>query len=302
MSTYTWKTQLSKNYSDQFQPKGSIDKEKAIEEFQLFPWDKELDDFKRSIDNPTIPKIIFDSNDQRQLIIEAIDIEGYRVEYSNFSTGKFSEIYISNDFEKNNLSTEEIIDLFFDNTIEPHLKLKDIAIPGTEETEEKIKESPECLEFNFKSNNLSFISPRAFLWLGIALIYLRLSYVGESNLPMLGNIFLISICLTPILIHLTYFLKNYSAKAKIDTRNHEITYMKGSKEIKFNRDDIYRCQVTTGKRSLYSTVHNYSYVWFILNNGKHITLTCFMADPYEIIAALNCKCEEKQSILPFLPI
>lgn len=302
MPTYTWKIQLTKNYPDEFLQKGSIDKEKAVEEFQLFPWDKELDDFKRSTNTPTIPSIIFTSDDQRQLIIEAVNVDGYSVEYSNFSSGKFSDIYISNDFEKNSLSTEEIIDLFFDSTIEPHLKLKDIDIVPTQITEEKITESPVFIEFNFKSNHWSFISPRAFLWLVLGLLYLRLSYVNESNLPMIGNVVFIFIFLTPTVIHLTYLLKNYTAKVKINTIDHELVYTKGSKQIKFTRDDIFRCQVTTGKHSMYSTVHNYSYAWFILHNGTHVIITCFVADPYEIVESLKCKYEEKVRIFPFLPI
>ena len=81
-----------------------------------------------------------------------------------------------------------------------------------------------------------------------------------------------------------------------------ITYIQGDKEIKFDRDDIFRCQVTTGKSSLYTTVHNYSYVWFILNDSKHIVITCFVADPHEVVEALHCKYEEKERIFPFLPI
>lgn len=302
MPTYTWKIQLTKNYSDEFLQKGFIDKEKAVEEFQLFPWDKELDDFKRSTDIPTVPKIIFSSDDQRQLIIEAIKIEGYNLEYSNFSSGKFSDFYISNNFKKNNFTTEEIIELFFDSTIEPHLKLEDIDKALDQIAEEKTNESPDFVEFNSKSNHWNFISPRSFLWLVLGLLYLRLSYVNESNLPMIVNVVFIIIFLTPTLIHLTYFLKNHSAKVKIDTINNELIYTKGSKQIKFNRDDIFRCQVTTGKHSLYSTVHNYSYAWFILHNGTHLTITCFVADPYEVVKTLKCKYEEKERAFPFLPV
>ena len=110
MSIYTWKTQHSESYSDQFRLRGVIDKDKAIDEFQLFPWDKEIDDYKRSIDNPTIPKIIFESDDERQLHIEAISLKGFTLEYSNFPTKKYSEFYISNDFEKKNYTVEEMMD------------------------------------------------------------------------------------------------------------------------------------------------------------------------------------------------
>ncbi|PBQ32978.1 hypothetical protein CNR22_14740 [Sphingobacteriaceae bacterium] len=302
MPAYTWKIQLTKHYSDEFLQKGSTDKEKAVEEFQLFPWDKELDDFKRSADIPTIPKIIFSADDQRQLVIEAININGFNIRYSNFLSGKFSDFYVSNDFEKNNFSTEEIIGLFFDSTLESYLKLEDIETTPTQIAEEKTEQSTEFVEFNFKPNHWHFISPRSFLWLVLGLLYLRLSYVNENKLPMIGNVVFIFVFLAPTLIHLTYLLKNYSAKVKIDRIHNELTYTKGSTQIKFNRDDIFRCQVTTGKHSLYSTVHNYSYAWFILNNGTHVTVTCFVADPFELVRALKCKYEEKVRTFTFLPI
>ncbi len=302
MSIYNWKTQYSENYSDQFQLKGMIDKDNAIDEFQLFPWDKEINDYKRSNDNPTIPKIIFESDDQRQLHIEAVSLKGFTVEYSNFASKKYSEFYISNDFEKKNYTVEEIIDFFFDNNIESHIQLKNIPTETSSSTkEEKKLKTPVNMEFLYSPKHFKALGYSTFLWLGFSLGLFVLDKIKDFGLPVILYVFLILGWLPSFILHLTYIIKNKSAKVIIDTRNHELTYLKGSKEIKFNRDDIFRCQLTFSDSSRASW-DNYSYVWFILNDGTYISITCFIADPYDIVSTLNCKYEEKMRSIPFLPI
>lgn len=302
MATYTWKIQFSEHYPDQFVPKGTIDKEKAVEEFQLFPWDKEIDDFKRRNDNPTVPKIIFNSDDQRQLIIESTTIKGYSVEYTNLATHKYADFYISNSFEAENLTMEEMIELFFDNTIETRLKLKNIPNPETSQVkEEKEKKTPKNVEFVFNPKHLKTIGWGSFMWLGISIGLIIIDKIKGGGLPIFVHLVLAFTWVPALLLHLNYYFKNLSAKVIIDTRNHDLTYIKGSKEIKFNRDDIFRCQVTTTKSSR-ATWDNYSYVWFILNDKTYVSITCFIADPYEIVQTLNCKFEEAERTIPFLPI
>ena len=302
MSTYTWKTQYSENYQDEFQQKGIIEKDKAIDEFQIFPWDKEIDDYKRSSDNPSIPKIIFNSDDKRQLLIEAVSAKGYTIEYTNLATSKYSEFYISNDFNKNNYTVEELIDLFFDCDIEQHIKLKDISkesIVG-EEIERKRK-IPKNIEYHFNPKHLKTLGISTLLWLALSITLLVFNKILHKDIPLVFQIPFVFAWLPGIILHLTYYLKNQSAKVIIDTRNHELTYIKGAKEIKFNRDDIFRCQVTFADSSRASW-NNYSYVWFILNDRTYISITCFIADPYEIVETLNCKYEEKTRGIPLLPI
>ncbi|MDZ4665366.1 MAG: hypothetical protein SGJ15_10850 [Bacteroidota bacterium] len=106
MPPFTYKIQYAENFSDEFFQKGTIDKDKGLEEFQLFPWGKEIDEYVRSSNDPTIPKIIFNSDDNIQLIIEAVNNKDFSMEYSNFSSQKYSDFYISNDFEKKNLAPE----------------------------------------------------------------------------------------------------------------------------------------------------------------------------------------------------
>ena len=87
--------------------------------------------------------------------------------------------------------------------------------------------------------------------------------------------------------------KNRGVKVIIDTNNHVLTYRKGNYEIKFNRDDIFRCEIRKPTRTRYSTDHNYSLVWFILNDRTYVVITCFVGNPFQIVELLNCKSETK---------
>lgn len=298
MTTYTWKIQLSENYVDEFKQKGTIDKEKAVEEFQLFPWDKEIDDYKRRDDNPTVPKIVFDSDDKRQLVISSTSNKGYEVEYTNLASNKCSDFYLSCNFEKKNYAPEEIIEFFFDNSIEQHIKLSDIPKPTTETLKEK--KSPKNVEFSFKPSLRPLLSFNFFLLLVLSVGYAILSF-KEPAFPKWGLLIFVFTWPLAVFVHLSYYFKNAGAKVVIDTRNHELTYIKGSKEIKFNRNDIFRCQITFSNSSRWSTFDDYSYAWFILNDRTYVVITHFIADPYKIVETLNCKFEERASGA-FLPI
>ncbi len=290
--------QLSENYADEFKEKEIIVKEKAVEEFQLFPWDKEIDDYKRRDDNPTIPKIIFDSDDKRQLIISSTSNKGYEVEYKNLTTNKFSDFYLSSNFEKKNYTPEEIIEFFFDNVLEQYIKLKDIPKPIEKKTSDK--KSPKNIEFIFTPSLRPLFSFNFLLTLLLFVSYFIIAY-QEPTFPKWILLLFTFTWPIPIIVHLTYYLKNANAKVIIDKKNHDLIYIKGSKKIKFNRDEIFRCQVTFSKRSRTSMCDDYSYVWFILNDRTYIVITHFIADPHEIVETLNCRFEEK-STGAFLPI
>jgi hypothetical protein len=300
MLTYKCRIQFSEDFSDQFKHKDIIDLPKAIEEFQLFPWDSEIKKYKTSNINSTVPKIIFDSNDQRQLSINAVSENGYNLEYMNFLANQYANVFISNDFYEQTLTTEEFIERFFNHTIELELKLDNIS----KDTKIFPLNNPNQKDiiFSFKPNLRPLISFNFFLWLIVSISYFIFSTNNTHEFSKLVNFCLLLTWPIPILLHLTYYFKNYKAKVIIDTNNKSLKYIKGSKEILFNRTEIFRCQLTTCKSSSLSLCNEYSYVWFILEDRTYILITCFIADPYKIVEALNCKFEENERIVPLLPI
>lgn len=301
MTTYSWKIQLSEFYSDQFKDKGSVEKEKAIEAFQFFPWDKEIDDYKGRDDNPTAPRILFTSSDNRVLDISTINLSGFDLEYTNFATNKYSEFYISNNFNNKNHTIEELIEYFFDNSLEEHIKVKNI--PKKIEKPEAIKKEKKQsknVEFSFKQNHFKALGFLTFMWMGVSIIFVMIDNIEDTKFSILINLFLLLNWLPTFVLHFTYYLKNNKSKVIIDTKNHELTYIKGEKLIKFNRDDIFRTQVTTVDKGKASW-RNYSYVWFILKDKRYVTISCLVGDPHEIVETLNCKYEERTRWIPLLP-
>src|SRR5450432_185896 len=109
--------QYSNSYPDQFQDKGVVDKGGAMKEFELFPWKKQADDYEAQDDRdkdydadnegisttlnaPTVPKIIFKS-DENQLIIATyggkeftMEEANFNIEYANLFSKKYSAFTI----------------------------------------------------------------------------------------------------------------------------------------------------------------------------------------------------------------
>lgn len=305
MIEYFYKTQHSENYIDEFNEKGLIDKERAVLEFQMFPWEKEIDDFRRSSNNPTIPKIVFFSDDKRQLSIEAVNLKGFNITYENTSTKKISEFYLSNNFESKNYTPEEMIDYFYDNTIESHISSKNLIVDKLKSVEKEVKKkSKKEIEYQFKPNHLKIFGFSPFLFIIFSIfIYVLLAKHNDKDFEY---IFYLSILawFPNCILHASYYIKNLTAKVIIDTNNHNLTYIKGNKSIKFNRDDIFRCQVTISKYSYrYPDWNNYAYVWFILKDKKgEVIITCLLCDYQNIIDDLKCKYEIKERFIPLLPI
>jgi hypothetical protein len=326
MPVFTLKIQYSQHFSDQFIQKGEVDKERAVEEFQLFPWDKEIDNYNRSTDNASAPHMVFTSDNGIELVIMGISAERFEMGYRNVAANKCSVFLVSNDFEKDDLTPEEIIELLFEGELENHLKLEEI--PKEEDIEHEpvvkvkkevkemadlvvepkpkpgkagIKKNENEIEYTFKAVHSDILSIRFVLFLLASGIYLWLWANKELHVPFIFHFFFPVIWAPPLILHLTYLIKNSGAKIIINTNKHELTYIKGAKEIKFNREDIFRCQITFCSKPS-STCYNYSYVWFILNDNRHVVVTHFVGDPLEIAETLNCKYEIKDRKAPFLPV
>lgn len=301
MTSYSWKIQLIDFYPDQFQENGKIEAEKAIEEFQLFPWDKEIYDFKRKEETPNIPKIIFTSDNQRELIISSVSLKGFNLEYSNLVAKKHSEFYISNDFEKSNWTVEEMIGFFFEETIELKINLSDIEEEKINVEIPKQRRKAKNVEFLYNPNHLKSIGFPPLFWFVFSISCFIAEFIYKIDIPIIVHAILVFIWGLPMFVHLTYMLKNKNSKVIIDTSNHELTYIKGDKEKKFTRDDIYNCFVITcTNRKSFMT--NYSYVWFVLNDRSYVIITSFVTDPYEIVESLNCKYIERVKSAPTLPM
>lgn len=121
---YTCKIQLISFSDDEFEEKGIVDLEKALDIFEIFPWNEQFEDFKNGVDTLGIPSIIFQSSESKQLTIDAQDNTGFNLMYENKITSRYSMFFASNDYLKSNYKIEDVITMFFKNTLEENFKLE----------------------------------------------------------------------------------------------------------------------------------------------------------------------------------
>lgn len=308
MSTYTCKLQRVNFSSDQFQDKGTVAKEKAVSLFKLFPWDEP---FKgdREEDDPPIPKLIFNSEDERQLIIYVTSWEDatFAIEYANFRTNAYSDFLITSDSKDNGWTVKTMIEFFFENTIEAQLEMSATVPEQTQalkrdekkiETAKGERSKRPDIKLDFRPKHFRVIGFYTFFWMGISIL---LVYLG---IPIGVQLLLTLAWLPAIFLHITYYLKDSGVQVIIDPRKQILTYRKGPGEIKFGLNDIVTCKiikVVTWTKSR-SSWDNYSYVWFTLKDGANVTITCLLADPLAIVETLNCNFEIKKKVFPLLPM
>lgn len=293
------KYQYSTFETDEYQEKGVVDKEKAVEEFQFFPWDKHIDNFRKEPGHYIVPNISFISDSGCMLNISCRSLKGFDFTYSN-SKKEYAEFYISNDFEKNNWTAEDMICFFFDQEIEDKINLK-APITNRIENEfpisEKKQQKPQIIEFEFNPDFFSLANFLSLAW--VCFCGFLCIIVSEKQSGAIPGFVLIGIVgSTPVFLSITYAIRNFGARVTIDVRNRSLTYSKGKRSIIFNRKDLFRCQYTYGKRSPFDS---FSYAWFILEDGKYIVITHMITDPLAVIEALNCKYEAAERGTPFLP-
>jgi hypothetical protein len=250
-----------------------------------------------------MPRILFISSDQKTLDISTNNLKGFHVEYSNLLSKKFSRFYVSNDFDNKDWTIEEIIEFFFDETLEPHLNLKHLHEEEPNDNANpvrQVKKTSRNIEFVHNPNHLKIFGYQAFFMLAFSASLLIIEQYKGIKLPIIIHVIGVLFWLPALILHLSYNLKNVSAKVIIDTKNHDLTYVKNGIEIKFNREDIFRAAiVTTGSgRTIW---RSYSYAWFILKDKRYVVITSFIADPHLIVDALNCKFDEETRLIPFLP-
>ena len=311
MTKFFFTYQLCKFYPDEFSQALELNKESAIVEFQSYDWERQVSIFKNSSGNVCVPKIIFNDTSGKTLKIIAVDDKQYFLHYQNSATMEEADFSVSTEFTSSSQTVEDFIDLFFESKIESVLKLTSIKNALAADTETNHSEdnsittendSKTILSFAFKGNTLQAVSVRTYLRLALVLVYWRLYAMGEMKLSLLGLVILCYLALVPIYLHLSYYFKSTGIGVQIDKTGHQIDLLKNDTKISFTRDDIFRCEIVSGKASGFSIAEKYSYVWFVLHNGKRYVITNFVAPPEQVVESLQCKFDIKLRTVPFLPL
>ncbi|PZX49028.1 hypothetical protein LV84_04305 [Algoriphagus ratkowskyi] len=289
-------------FPDQFDEKGKVDLDSAIGVFQNFEFLEQLKSAERLETTSCIPTIIYKSNKGKKLTISAFDGNGFSLLYE--TAEKEVEFFISNNFEENpsGILVEEFIEMFYEQTIENELILVNKEQIITEEKEQIIKPTNKnVIIYSFKDKG----KLRYFLWsLPWLIISIILAYYNLKSGFQFGWYYVGLVCLfwfPALIVHLSYWFKNKNARVLIDRTEKTLTYEKDGEIIKFNRSDIKLCEWNHSNYSR-STMFEYSYLWFVLNDKRKIVITNFVTEPENIINALNLKYSSEKRTAPFLPI
>jgi hypothetical protein len=289
-------------FEDQFADKGNVDLDTAVQLFQDFEFTEQLKEAKKLETESCLPTIIFESNDGKKLTISAYDENGFSLYYENIK--KEAEFFISNNFEENpsGILVEEFIEMFFEQTIEDELVLenkKKIVVKEKVEVSKSKNTNSVTYSFNDKGKLRYFLwsSP----WVIFSILFVYFNMTSEFKIEWYYLFFLCLFWVPALIVHISYWFKNKNVRVIIDRNEKTLTYEKNGKIIKFNRSDIKLCELNHSSYSR-STMTDYSYLWFILNDKQKIVITNFVTEPENIINALNLKYTSEKRTAPFLPI
>ncbi len=298
--TFTYNIQKVDFFVDQFEDKGQINLDGAMEAFQNFPFADQLKQARERELTSCLPTISFKSNDGKILGIWAQDDKGFFLHYDNGT--KVSEFYISNDFNKNpeGLAVEEFIGQLFNGTIEHSLKLVDKYAQDNKHETAPI-DKKHLLNFSFTDTN----KLQHYLWtvpfLILSLLFLNADLEKKLELGWGFHLLLSFFWLPGTIVHLSYWFKNNNANVTVDTHAKTIEYGKDRQKIKFNRNEILNCELNES-RAWFAPWSSYRYLWIVLNDSRQIVITNFITEPENIIDLLKLNFKTSIRTIPFLPI
>ena len=80
-----------------------------------------------------------------------------------------------------------------------------------------------------------------------------------------------------------------------------LVYEKNKNKITVNREDIHNCEINIPNNKAF-TLSDYSYVWFVLKDGKRFVINNFVAEPYDIVNNFKPNYKVTKVGFPFLPL
>ena len=103
------------------------------------------------------------------------------------------------------------------------------------------------------------------------------------------------------IIYISYFFNSKNVKVTIDAKNKILVYEKNKNKITVNREDIHNCEINIPNNKAF-TLSDYSYVWFVLKDGKRFVINNFVAEPYDIVNNFKPNYKVTKVGFPFLPL
>jgi hypothetical protein len=286
--------QKSDYFIDEFKEIGFVDLEQAINSFKEFPFEEELIETKRKEIANRFSKIIFQSDNSKKVTIWIENNEGFFFCYEN---GKqFSQFFISNNFVENKegLTVEYFLNIFFSGNIEEKLNLKNIK--PIQKIEKRV------ITFSFNDSTKIYTLYNSIPWFIGSIIFLIYDYQNKSGMMIYAHLILSLFWLPSLYLFLSYWRINKNATVKIDTFENVLSYQKDGKRTTFNRNEIDKCLINEEEStSSRSNTKKFSYLHIILLNKEEIIITNFITEPHNIVNLLNLNYKVNDRYMATLP-
>lgn len=268
------------DFIDEFKEIGIVNLKQAINSFREFPFEKDLIETRQKEIKNRFSKIVFQSNDGKKVTIWAENNKGFFFCYENEK--KSSQIFISDNFieNKEGLSVEYFLSLFFSENIEKELKLKKIK------TNRKIRK--QITTFSFNDFPKAYTLYNSIPWFVISVILIIYDFGTQSGELTYVHLVLSLFWLPALYLYISYWKINNNASITIDNFENILTYQKDEKKISFNRNEIDKCTINIEEStSSRSNTKEFSYLHIVLLTKEEIIITNFITEPYNIVELLN---------------
>ncbi len=297
---FKWKIQRVESEYNTYEEKGEIDFSRAIDEFQNFPWEEQIELMKESKSEfENAPIIIFYNDRNQKIIISISDFEAFNISYESGSKYAYLKIFSDINKNKENICAEDVIAIFFEGKFEEIFEC--IEVEDTEEPQEPIKKN---IVFRFKIKNTYdgifslFVSLMIF---SVGLMGLWLIYIGDRDNIWMVGLFMASFSfvfsLPGIILFFVYLRLNHDSTFIIDKDSNTFVYRDSKKELKFTKKEIDFCKLryVENERRPWA---DYSCIIIKLKNGQKLYLSFFMGETDAILHEMNIRYEKINSFIP----
>ncbi len=290
---YKCLSQQPDDFIDEFHDNGIVNIEQAVNFFRAYPFVEELKKARNNELTNRFSTIKFQNDSNCALSIWKENLDGTFLCYENEKQA--SQFFISNNFleNKESVSVEFFIELFFSETIENEITLKK-KIKFND-----IRKQPISFSFNDdtkKIRNLYASMP----WFVLSILFLVFSYEYMSEM-IYFHLILSLFWLPSCYLYISYWKANKNAVVKIDFSQKTLSYEKDGKRIKFNRNEIDKCFIYEVSPSSRVNTKSFSYLHIVLFDRRRIVITNFIAEPRNVVNYMDLNCKVDEVMIPFLP-
>jgi hypothetical protein len=281
--------QYAEFHPDQVEKVGQVDLERALKIIHSYPWDREFEKIEERTKEDltsTVPNVSIKNRDKETLIVSARDKNNFIIEFLTLTHRGEQIIPINSYDNKQGITTEGIVTMFYEGTIKNVLKLKPLPpATATDTRVYKLKEYP------------VFMSGLTF---GILALILIIDFWSNGlTSKALPGVYFVGLVILMIsvdaILTIQYILNDWGKDVSFE--NEDLLIRQKGKQIKLTKSEIEQIAVIENDGSRH--LRNYKYARIKTKDGKVFIVTSFIMDPMDIVNKL--KVNHKEESVFFLP-